>query len=118
MKYPTKIHSAIRASNKYRYGQIKKDNKILLCLRSDKSRKKLLGSDNILEIPNENIKPLEQVLALYNNGNISYSTLCYIYNKLGVSSSFKDDDFLHVLTEFSWESGILGDQKYLTFKRK
>ena len=34
MKYPTKIHSAIRASNKYRYGQIKKELKNEECVNN------------------------------------------------------------------------------------
>ena len=91
-----KQNSLLYKSNNFNYGQLLVNKNIILTLRSD-----LLNNNFNLT----KIKRFEKLLDLYNKEVISYTTLKFLTNKkFNIKSDYS---FLKVLTELSWESGIL-----------
>lgn len=116
MKYLFKLKSTLRVSNQYYYGQILKDNRVVLTLRSDMPQQKVFLLNNTLLLRRSSLC-LKKICESYNNGDISYTTFCYIYIKLGALKEEDNNNFLKNLTEFSWESGLFNENKNLFFKR-
>ena len=100
MRKTIKLNFLLRKSNKFNYGQVLIKKKVVLTARS-----------NLFSLTNpylSNIKDFKQLLGLYDNNKISYTTLNFLLKKFNKKFNFKSDySFLKVLTEFSWESGIL-----------
>ena len=114
MRKIIKINSLLYKSNNFNYGQLLLNKNIILTIRSD-----FLNNT----ISSTKIKKFEKLLNLYNNKIISYTTLKFLLNKNNKSISIKSDySFLNLLTEFSWESGLLINKnkqsKSITFTKK
>tara|TARA_R110001592_G_scaffold150202_3_gene375984 strand:- start:11141 stop:11485 length:345 start_codon:yes stop_codon:yes gene_type:complete len=94
-----KLNSLLYKSNNFNYGQLLLNKNIILTVRSDLLNKNIYF---------KKIKKLEKLLILYNKKIISYTTLNFLVKKNNKIINTKSNySFLKILTELSWESGIL-----------
>ena len=103
-----KVNSIVTKSNNFNYARVIVDNNIVLSTRSD---------IKFFEYFNNHHQKHEftKVLSLYNSGVIKYSTVLYVKRKFSkLYNNKQETSFLNILTEFSWESGLVSN-KGLTF---
>ena len=103
------LKSVIYNSNKFKYGQMIVKNDVILTIRSDfLSHQKILINKEIYFF---------NLLNLYNSNNISYTTIKFLLKKFNLVNKLESNySFLNLLTEFSWESGIISNkERELTF---
>lgn len=101
-----KFNSLLYKSNKFNYGQILINNKVILTNRSD-----LHITENL------NIRE-KKILNLYNKKIISYSTFKYLLSKIDNNFNKKNYFFFKIMGELVWESGLLKKSKNIIFIKK
>jgi len=105
-----KVNSIVTKSNNFNYARVIVDNNIVLSTRSD---------IKFFEYFNNHHQKHEftKVLSLYNSGVIKYSTVLYVKRKFSkLYNNKQETSFLNILSEFSWESGLVSN-KGLTFTK-
>ena len=78
MQKINKINSIVYKSNKFNYGQLLINNKVLLSVRSDILKNKFILSNKVSKF--------NKLLDLYNKEIISYSTFYFLSKKLNFVS--------------------------------
>jgi hypothetical protein len=101
MQKINKLNFLLHKSNNFNYGHLLLNKNIILTLRSD-----------LYQTNTYSIKKFEKLLVLHNNKRISYTSFRFLLNKTSKKITSKSDySFLKTLTELSWESGILVNNK-------
>jgi hypothetical protein len=106
-----KINSIVNKSNNFKYARVLINNNIVLSTRSDI---KISNHNKVTEQKN-----LVGALDLYNSNRIKYSTFLYIQKKFSklYSNNKSVLSFLTVLTELSWESGLVLNRELIFTKK-
>jgi hypothetical protein len=104
------INSIIKTKNTFNYAQLINKQNILLSIRSD------IQTNKVRDISLNN--QVAKVVDMYKKELITYSTLFFIFDKFeNIYDNKKDIEFIKVLTELGWESGLLKN-KEVTFIKK